>query len=146
MDPNRDRAHQAWRSAERIKRLSDRLIGIGPFGIGLDGALAWIPGANVLYSAGAGGLLLFEAVKAGASKRTLATMGLYLVADAATSEIPVAGWAVDTFFQGHLMAAKCLQKDIEARHGRPEAPSAWGRSRRADDPAPRPVRGTARFR
>ena len=28
-----------------------------------------------------------------------------------------AGWIVDTLFPGHLMAAKVLQKDIEARHG-----------------------------
>ena len=34
--------------------------------------------------------------------------------------VPVLGWAVDTLFPGHLMAAKALQKDIEARHGLPE--------------------------
>ena len=35
----RAKAHRAWRSAETIKRLSDRLIGVGPVGIGLDGVL-----------------------------------------------------------------------------------------------------------
>lgn len=39
----RAKAHRAWRSAESIKRLSDRLIGIGPIGLGLDGVLAWCP-------------------------------------------------------------------------------------------------------
>jgi hypothetical protein len=29
------------------------------------------------------------------------------------------GWAIDTFFRGHRMAAMALQKDIELRHGRP---------------------------
>ena len=33
----RSKAHQSWRHAETVKRLSDRLIGIGPFGLGLDG-------------------------------------------------------------------------------------------------------------
>ena len=27
--------------------------------------------------------------------------------------------AIDTFFRGHRMAAKVLQKDIELRYGRP---------------------------
>jgi hypothetical protein len=116
----RAKAHRAWRSAETIKRLSDRLIGIGPVGIGLDGVLAWVPGAGLAYGLGAGGLLLFHAVQANASPATLARMTVYLAADNLSDTIPVLGWAVDTLFPGHLMAAKALQKDIEAKHGLPE--------------------------
>jgi hypothetical protein len=115
----RERAHRAWRNAERIKRLSDRLIGVGPIGVGLDGVLAWIPGANVIYSAGAAGLLLFEAMQCKARPATLARMAAYLAADNATSGVPIIGWAVDTLFPGHLLAARALQRDIERRHGRP---------------------------
>ena len=57
MADDKERAHGAWRAAERIKRLSDRLVGIGPVGIGLDGVLAWVPVAGTAYSLGAGGLL-----------------------------------------------------------------------------------------
>lgn len=121
------RAHRAWRSAERIKRLSDKLIGVGPVGLGIDGIIAWIPGANVVYSAGAGALLLYEATEAKASARTLARMGLYLLADSASSGVPVLGWAVDTLFPGHAMAASALQKDIEARHGPSHLPRRGGR-------------------
>src|SRR3569833_2467621 len=88
-------AHRAWRSAERIKRLSDRLVGIGPFGLGLDGLLAWIPGANVTYTVGAAALLLYEAQMARASVATKLRMAFYLVADTAPSGVPLAGWAVD---------------------------------------------------
>src|SRR3954447_15854963 len=116
MEPTRERAHQAWINAERIKRLSDNLLKIGPWGIGLDGVLAWVPGANLIYSVGAGGLLIFEGVKAGASPWTLARMGAYLAANSAMAEVPLLGWAADTLFRGHLMAANALQKDIEARH------------------------------
>ena len=42
----------------RIAGLSDNIVGFGPFGLGLDGILAWIPGAGALYSIGAGALLL----------------------------------------------------------------------------------------
>ena len=116
----RHKAHQAWRHAETIKRLSDRLIGIGPFGIGLDGVLAWVPGVGLAYGLGAGGVLLYHAMQAGASAPTLARMAAYLAADNLSDTVPVLGWAVDTLFPGHLMAAKALQKDIEARHGLPD--------------------------
>lgn len=128
MDITRERAHRAWRNAERIKRLSDSLVRIGPWGLGLDGVLAWVPGANVAYSVGAGGLLIYEGVQAGASGWTLARMAAYLAANSAMAEVPVLGWAMDTLFRGHLMAANALQKDIEARHGPAPvetAPPAW---------------------
>lgn len=132
---HRDRAHRAWRSAERIKRLSDRVVGVGPFGLGVDGVIAWVPGANALYSVGAAGVLIAEAVAAGASTRTIARMAAYLIADSATSSVPVLGWAIDTLFPGHLLAARALQRDIEARHG-PSELAGWRFRPRA---APTPV-------
>ncbi|MDB5448841.1 MAG: hypothetical protein JWQ97_4158 [Phenylobacterium sp.] len=120
MDVTADRAHRAWTNAERISRVSDGLINFGPWGLGLDGVLAWIPGANVLYSVGAGGLLMYEAVAARASSATLIRMGLYLTANTALDGVPVVGWALDTLFRGHAFAAGALQKDIEARHGLPQ--------------------------
>lgn len=120
----RAKAHRAWRSAETIKRLSDRLIGVGPLGIGLDGVLAWVPGAGLAYGLGAGALLLVHGVQARASAATLARMSVYLAADNLSDTVPVLGWAVDTLFPGHLMAAKALQKDIEAKHGLPEEVAA----------------------
>ena len=127
MDVTQDRAHRSWRVAERVKRLSDDLIPLGPWGIGLDGVLAWVPGANTLYSVGAGGLLLYEGVAAGASAYTLGRMGLYLLVNSATTEVPVIGWAIDTLFRGHFMAARALQKDIEKRFGPSEMPKDWWR-------------------
>jgi hypothetical protein len=116
---SKEKAHAAWRSAEQIKRLSDRIVGVGPVGIGLDGITAWIPGANLVYGLTAGGLLLMHAVRAEAKPATLAKMAAYLAVDNLTDAVPVIGWAADTLFPGHLMAAKALQKDIEVRHGLP---------------------------
>jgi hypothetical protein len=126
----RHKAHQAWRSAETIKRLSDRLIGLGPFGIGLDGVLSWVPGVGPVYSAGAGLLLMGHAMHARASAATLLRMGFYLVIDTATDTVWGLGSAVDTLFPGHLMAAKALQKDIESRHGLPDEIDAKTRKKR----------------
>lgn len=117
MEHERKRAHLAWRNAERIKRLSDRVVGVGPFGLGIDGVLAWVPIAGPAYSVGAGALLIHEAVRAKAKAGTVGRMAAYLIFDSATSSIPILGWAVDTLFPGHGMAARALQKDIEARHG-----------------------------
>lgn len=133
MTDDKAKAHRAWRSAERIKRLSDRVVGIGPFGLGIDGVIAWVPGANVVYSLGAAGLLLAEGVNAGAKPATLAKMAAFLLADSASSGVPVLGWAVDTLFPGHALAAKSLQRDIEARHGPSELQDDWlfrGRQRK----------------
>jgi hypothetical protein len=116
----RAKAHRAWKSAETIKRLSDRLIGIGPLGLGLDGVLAWVPGVGLAYGIGAGALLVLHGFQGGASVATLARMIAYLAIDNLSDTIPGAGWAFDTLFPAHLMAAKALQKDIEARHGLPD--------------------------
>ena len=114
---SRERAHKAWRRADRIKRLSDGLVGVGPFKLGIDGVLAWVPVAGTVYSVGAGALLLNEALQAGAGRGTIARMGAYIAADSLSSGVPILGWAVDTLFPGHAMAARALQRDIEKRHG-----------------------------
>jgi hypothetical protein len=117
MESDLERARRAWRNAERIKRLSDNLIKIGPWGLGLDGVLAWVPVAGTIYSVGSGGLLLYEGVKAKASAWTLTRMAAYMIVNSAMSDVPVIGWAMDTLFRGQFMAATALQKDIEARYG-----------------------------
>ncbi|MGZ9100723.1 MAG: DUF4112 domain-containing protein [Brevundimonas sp.] len=109
-----------WSNVEGVKKLSDRAIGIGPFGIGLDGLLTWIPVVGTVYSVGAAGWLLVQATKAKATPGTLMRMVGYLGLDSATTAvgevIPFAPDMVDLFFPGHLMAARALQKDIESTH------------------------------
>lgn len=104
------------RQVTRLRKYSDRLIGIGPFGIGLDGVLAWVPGVNTVFSGGAAAWLLVQAARSGARPATLFRMLAYLGVDTASSGLPFFGWAVDTVFPGHLMAANSLLKDIEERH------------------------------
>ncbi|MFO0287330.1 MAG: DUF4112 domain-containing protein [Brevundimonas sp.] len=105
-----------WSGVEGVKKLSDRGVGIGPVGLGLDGLLTWVPGLGLAYTVGAGGYLVVQAVRAKASPATLARMLAYLVIDGITGEVPVAGDIVDVFFPGHLMAAKALQAEIERTH------------------------------
>ena len=115
----REQAHDVWRQAETLKRVSDRLISIGPIGIGADGLTAFAPVVGTVYSAAAGAYVMWLGWKAGASPLTMARMLAYIAADTVSSDIPLIGQAFDLLFPGHLMAAKALQKDIARRHGPP---------------------------
>ena len=112
-------AHRTWITAEKIKRVSDRLVGLGPFSVGLDGLLAWVPVAGTLFSLAAGAWLLAEAARVRASRWTLARMTLYVGFRTLVSIVPLEGWLVDFLFRGHMMAANALQKDIARRFGAP---------------------------
>ena len=105
-----------WSNVEGVKKLSDRVIGIGPFGMGLDAMLTWVPIVGTAYTVGTGGWLMLQAVRAKATPATLARMGAYMAIDTATGTVPIAGDIVDTFFPGQLMAARALQKHIETTH------------------------------
>ncbi|WP_269514326.1 DUF4112 domain-containing protein [Brevundimonas subvibrioides] len=105
-----------WSNVEGVKKLSDRVVGLGPFGIGMDGLLTWVPFVGDAYTVGAGGWLMIQAVRARASAATMARMAAYLLSDTATAAVPFAGAVVDTLFPAHLLAARALQKDIETTH------------------------------
>lgn len=105
-----------WSNVEGVKKLSDRVIGIGPFGMGLDAMLTWVPVVGTAYTVGTGGWLMLQAVRAKATPATLTRMGAYMAIDTATGTVPIAGDIVDTFFPGQLMAARALQKHIESTH------------------------------
>lgn len=115
-------------NVEGIKKLSDRVVGIGPFGIGLDGLLTWVPVLGSVYSVGAGGWLIYQAMRARVRPGTIARMAAYLGLDAVATTvgeiIPLAPDVIDMLFPGHLMAARALQADIEATH--------WVEGRRSD--------------
>ena len=132
-----EQAHRIWLTAEKIKRVADRLVGIGPFSIGLDGLLAPVPVAGTLFCFGAGVWLIAGGVKAGASPFTLARMVLYIAIRTISSAIPVEGWFVDIFFRAHMLAANALQRDIARRFGEPSRAAVLGARRRPFASRPR---------
>lgn len=105
-----------------IKRLSDRIIGIGPINIiGLDGLLAWlpVPGVAAGYSILASLFILANGVRARISPVAFVQTLLVLAIDSGVSVfdgfIPLLGVSglADTLFQGHLYASHIVQKEIE---------------------------------
>ena len=107
--------HTVRRSVERVRKLADRVIGIGPFGIGLDGVTAWIPGAGVVFSVVAGGMLMLDGVRARARPGVLAHMAALLIADSLTDlvPVPIAPAVVDMLFTGHKWAADALIRHMD---------------------------------
>ena len=130
-------AHRIWLASERIKRIADRLVGLGPFSIGLDGLLAPVPLAGTAFSLGAGLWLLIEGLKAQASAATLARMIGYIGFRTVASVVPLEGWLVDILFRGHMMAANALQKDIARRFGAPPPAAILAARRRPFAPRAR---------
>lgn len=111
-----------WTNVESVKKLSDRVIGIGPFGVGMDGLLTWIPAVGTAYTVGAAGWLMIQAIRARAAPGTVVRMAGYLGLDSVTTavgEVPFLDFVpsvADVLFPGHLLAAKALQRDIESTH------------------------------
>ena len=106
------------RTVTKVRRLSDRLIGVGPFGIGIDGLSGFIPGLGLAYSLGAGAILMNQAVKARAHPTILAKMAAMLLADSAIDvlPLPVLPGLADVLFTGHRWAAEALLKHLDETH------------------------------
>jgi hypothetical protein len=102
MEQTRDRA---WRNAERIKRLSDNMIRVGPWA--MMGCWPRRP-SRVRSTSRAAARLLREAVRPRPSAWTLTGMAAYMIVNSAMSDVPVIGWAMDTQFRGQAMAANAL--------------------------------------
>jgi hypothetical protein len=102
-------------SVERTRKLSDKIVGVGPFSIGIDGVLGWIPVVGLFYSVAAGGFLLLQGIRARVSGGTLAKMTGLLLADSATDlvPIPVAPGVADMLFTAHKWAADALLKGMD---------------------------------
>lgn len=105
--------HNTRLAIESLRRVSDRLVGFGPFGIGLDGLLGWIPGFGALYSVGAGGLLIYHGWKARASAGVLFQIVVLIGANTLSNFIPTAGGLVDMLFTAHKWSANLILANMD---------------------------------
>jgi hypothetical protein len=108
------------RSVEFVGRLSDGIIRIGPWGLGLDGLLAWvpIPGVGEAYSALAGAFILVQGARAKVPLHILIVAAALLAGNTLIEVIPVGGAAVSDVFLAHRWAAGMVCKAIERRMAR----------------------------
>jgi hypothetical protein len=103
------------RSVALIGRLSDGLIRIGPFSLGLEGVLSWIPGLGELYGSGAAAFLLIQGVRARAPASTLLAAAALMGGRTLISAIPLAGAAASDLLTAHKWAARMILAAIDRR-------------------------------
>jgi hypothetical protein len=83
--------HAIRRSLELVGRLSDGIIQVGPFGLGLEALFDWIPGVGEVYGFGAGAFIIVQGVRAGVPVPTLVLAGALMSARTLISAVPLAG-------------------------------------------------------
>lgn len=114
-----DEVRRSRDAIARIGRLSDGLVRVGPFRLGLDGLLTWAPLVGETYSLAAGGLMLAQGVRARAPASALAKVAGLVFGRALLStagETPILGiaakLAVDGF-RAHKLSADILTRAID---------------------------------
>jgi len=105
--------HNARGAIQRIGKLTDNLIGFGPFGVGLDGVLTWIPVVGGVYSLGAGAALLGFGLRARVPLSALIEVAAIVLVRSGVGEVPLAGQIAVDLFRGHKWAADRLVKAID---------------------------------
>ena len=113
-------AERIRKSVERVGNLSDGIIRIGPWGLGLDGILAWvpIPGVGEAYSAIAGAFILIQGARARVPVHVLLLAAGLLATNTLIEAIPLGGPAVSDIFLAHKWSARMVCKAIEKRMAR----------------------------
>jgi hypothetical protein len=110
------------RSVLLIGRLSDGLIRIGPWGLGIDGVLSWIPGVGEIYSALAGGFILIQGARAKVPFHILLAAAAMLIGRMGFDAIPLGGPIAADLFIAHKWAARLVAKAIEKKIARSPRP------------------------
>lgn len=106
------------RSVEMVGRLSDGLIRIGPWGIGIDGVLNLIPVAGEVYSALAGGFILIQGARAKVPVHILLGCAGLLLSRMAFDAVPLGGPIVADLFIAHRWSAKLVAGAIDKKLAR----------------------------
>lgn len=100
-------------SVDRVGRLSDSLFRFGPFSIGVDGILSWIPAVGEIYSAGAAAFILYQGVRARVPIGTLVVCGALMGGRTLISALPFAGPAAADVFTAHKWSARLVVRAID---------------------------------
>ena len=100
-------------SVDRVGRLSDSLVRLGPFSIGIDGILSWIPAVGEIYSAAAAAFILVQGVRARIPVGTLAVCAALMGGRTVISAIPFAGPAAADLLTAHKWSARLVVRAID---------------------------------
>lgn len=107
--------HAIRASVALVGRLSDGLIRFGPFSVGLEGVLSWVPGIGELYGSGAAAFLLIQGARARVPASTLLLAAALMSGRTLISAIPIAGAAASDLLTAHKWAARLIVAAIDRR-------------------------------
>ena len=102
-------------SVQWVGGLSDSIVKFGPFSLGVDGILAWIPGIGEVYSLVAGGFLLLQGARAGVPLPVLAACVALMGSRTIVTAVPLAGPLAADVFTAHKWSARMIARAIERR-------------------------------
>ena len=102
-----------------VGRMSDSIIRIGPFSLGIDGVLSWFPIVGEFYSIAAGAFILVQGARAGVPALVLAQAALLLGLRTFGDAVPFAGPLFADLFTAHKWAAQMVVQAIDQRLGAP---------------------------
>jgi hypothetical protein len=118
-------------SVEAVGKLSDSLVRFGPFRLGLDGVLSWIPGVGELYSTGAAAFIIVQGVRARVPVHVLVGCAALMGSRTVVSAVPLAGPLAADLFLAHRLSAKMVVRAIDRMLPAdvvPAAPEPWWRT------------------
>lgn len=98
-----------------VGRLSDSLVRFGPFRLGLDGVLSWIPGLGEIYSTAAAAFILVQGLRAGVPLHILALCAVLMSSRTVVSAIPLVGPAAADLYTAHRWSARLVTRAIDDR-------------------------------
>lgn len=116
------------RGVATVGRFSDGLLRVGPFRLGAEAALAWIPVVGEAYGAAAAAFLIAQGARAGVPLTTLVACAALMAGRTLISAAPVAGPLAADMLALHGVSARLIVKAIDVELAR--------RGSRAPDTAP----------
>jgi hypothetical protein len=140
MSPTQAELRSIRDSVSLVGRLSDSIVRLGPFSLGVDGVLAWIPAVGEFYSAAAGLFILAQGARARVPASVLIRAGLVLSARTLGDAVPLAGPLFADVFTAHKWAANMIVAAIDKRL---DVPAHTERNPRWRPPISVPARGGA---
>lgn len=126
MNPSDDELYAIRRSVALVGKFSDGLIRLGPFRLGAEAALSWIPGVGEAYGAVAAGFLLIQGWRAGAPLITLAACAALMGGRTLITAVPVGGPLAADMLALHGLSARLIVKAIDAKLARRGSEPAAG--------------------
>lgn len=125
------------RSVARVGKISDSIVRLGPFGLGVDGVLNLIPGVGEIYSVAAGAFILVQAARARVPFTVLVAVAALVASRTAITTVPVGGPVAADLLRVHRLSAWLVTRAIERKMAKAETGArSVGRGSLAPQPEP----------